>query len=62
MPCLKDLSNIYVSCKTNENLEHIKKILITGCSSGFGYEAVKYLAKKGHYIYASMRNLNTSNA
>lgn len=39
----------------------MKKILITGCSSGFGFEAAKYLAEKGHHIYASMRNVNTSN-
>lgn len=40
----------------------MKKILITGCSSGFGYDAAKYLAKKGHHVYATMRNLSTSNA
>jgi NAD(P)-dependent dehydrogenase (short-subunit alcohol dehydrogenase family) len=40
----------------------MKKVLITGCSTGFGFEAAKYLAKKGHQVYATMRNLNTSNA
>lgn len=40
----------------------MKKILITGCSTGFGFEATKYLAEKGHHIYATMRNLSTSNA
>ena len=40
----------------------MKKILITGCSSGFGYDAAKYLAEKGHYVYASMRNTNGKNA
>ena len=40
----------------------MKKILITGCSSGFGYDAAKYLAEKGHHVYASMRNTGNKNA
>ena len=40
----------------------MKKILITGCSSGFGYDAAKYLAEKGHYVYASMRSTDGKNA
>ena len=40
----------------------MKKILITGCSSGFGYDAAKYLAEKGHHVYASMRNTGGKNA
>ncbi|GMQ30161.1 SDR family oxidoreductase [Algoriphagus confluentis] len=40
----------------------MKKILITGCSTGFGFEAAEYLAEKGHHIYATMRNVHTSNA
>jgi len=40
----------------------MKKILITGCSTGFGFDAAKYLAEKGHYVYASMRNTTTKNA
>lgn len=40
----------------------MKKILITGCSSGFGYDAAKYLAEKGHHVFASMRNAGTKNA
>ena len=40
----------------------MKKILITGCSSGFGYDAAKYLAEKGHYVYATMRNIKGKNA
>jgi len=39
----------------------MKKILITGCSTGFGYNAAKYLAEKGHHIYATMRNINGKN-
>lgn len=40
----------------------MKNVLITGCSSGFGYESAKYLAQKGHHVYATMRNLNGKNA
>lgn len=40
----------------------MKKILITGCSSGFGYDAAKYLASKGHHVFATMRNVNGKNA
>lgn len=40
----------------------MKKILITGCSTGFGYEAAKYFAEKGHHVYATMRNVNNKNA
>ncbi len=40
----------------------MKKILITGCSSGFGHDAAKYLASKGHHVIASMRNINGKNA
>lgn len=40
----------------------MKKILITGCSTGFGYDAAKYLAQKGHHVYATMRNVNGKNA
>ena len=40
----------------------MKKVLITGCSSGFGFEAAKYLAQKGHHVYATMRNTNGKNA
>lgn len=40
----------------------MKSILITGCSTGFGFEAAKYLAEKGHKVYASMRNTYSKNA
>lgn len=40
----------------------MKKILITGCSSGFGYNAAKHFAQKGHTVYATMRNSTTKNA
>lgn len=40
----------------------MKKIVITGCSSGFGFEAAKHLAEKGHHVYATMRNIQGKNA
>jgi len=40
----------------------MKNVLITGCSSGFGYESAKYLAEKGHTVYATMRNITGKNA
>lgn len=40
----------------------MKKILITGCSSGFGYSAAKHFAQKGYAVYATMRNSKGKNA
>lgn len=39
----------------------MKYILITGCSTGFGFLATKYLAQQGHHIYASMRHTESKN-
>jgi len=32
-----------------------KTILITGCSSGIGYDTAHYLYKNGYKVYASAR-------
>jgi len=40
----------------------MKNIILTGSSSGFGLDAVKVLASKGHTVFATMRNINNSNA
>ena len=40
----------------------MKTVLITDCSSGFGYLAAKYLAEQGHHVIASMRNVGGKNA
>lgn len=37
-------------------------ILITGCSTGFGYVSAKALAEKGHTVYASMRDIKGKNS
>jgi NAD(P)-dependent dehydrogenase (short-subunit alcohol dehydrogenase family) len=39
----------------------MKKILITGCSTGFGYDSAIYLAEQGHQVYATMRNVKDKN-
>ena len=39
-----------------------KNVLITGCSSGFGLDAAKTLAKKGHQVFATMRAVDGRNA
>lgn len=39
-----------------------KNVLITGCSSGFGLDAAKDLAKKGHNVLASMRESDGRNS
>jgi len=38
-----------------------KSILITGCSSGFGLEAARRFAGKGHRVYATMRAVEGRN-
>lgn len=40
----------------------MKKVLLTGSSSGFGLLAAKTIAAKGHTVYATMRNISTTNA
>jgi NAD(P)-dependent dehydrogenase (short-subunit alcohol dehydrogenase family) len=40
----------------------MKKIIVTGSSSGFGFLTVQTLAQKGHTVYATMRNTGTKNA
>jgi len=43
-------------------MSQTKVTLITGCSSGFGFMAAKDLAKRGHIVYASMREARGKNA
>lgn len=45
-----------------KKMNTMKTILITGCSTGFGFEASKYLADQGHHVIATMRNVNSKNA
>ena len=39
-----------------------KSVLITGCSSGFGRLTAEELSRNGLHVFASMRNVNSSNA
>jgi short subunit dehydrogenase len=34
-----------------------KVVLITGCSTGFGRDTVESLARAGHTVFASMRDI-----
>jgi NAD(P)-dependent dehydrogenase (short-subunit alcohol dehydrogenase family) len=40
----------------------MKNIILTGSSSGFGLLTAQTLAKQGHTVFATMRNVNTTNA
>lgn len=39
-----------------------KTILITGTSTGFGRDAAERLARRGHYVFATMRDIGGRNA
>jgi len=39
----------------------MKNIVITGCSSGVGWFLSQQLAKEGHTVYATMRNIGSKN-
>ena len=39
-----------------------KNILITGCSTGFGFNSAKYFAERGHNVFATMRGIDGRNA
>jgi NAD(P)-dependent dehydrogenase (short-subunit alcohol dehydrogenase family) len=41
---------------------NMKRIVVTGCTSGFGLLTVQALAKRGHTVYATMRNIRSRNA
>jgi NAD(P)-dependent dehydrogenase (short-subunit alcohol dehydrogenase family) len=47
---------------SNSTTSKKQHILITGASQGFGFDAAKALAKKGHTVYASARDINGRNA
>ncbi len=38
-----------------QTTQSIKNILITGCSSGIGYDSAKYLQENGYKVYATAR-------
>ena len=40
----------------------MKTVLITGCSTGFGYQAAQVLAARGDTVYASMRDPDGKNS
>lgn len=40
----------------------MKKIVITGCSTGFGFQAAQVFANRGDQVFATMRNANGKNS
>ena len=44
-------------CNFATIMKHAKVILITGASSGMGYDAAQTLARQGHRVYAAARRL-----
>ncbi|WP_422351042.1 SDR family oxidoreductase [Flagellimonas sp.] len=42
--------------------KQIQNVIVTGSSNGFGYLTVLTLARKGHHVFATMRNVNGGNA
>ena len=42
----------------NQSQEQTKKVaVVTGSSSGIGFETSLLLARNGYYVYATMRNI-----
>ena len=44
----------------NGNMQHTKIAVVTGSSSGIGFETSVLLAGNGFYTYATMRNVDKS--
>ncbi len=53
-------SPIYILFTVNIQVQKQNVALVTGSSSGIGYETSLLLAKSGFHTYASMRNLEKS--
>ena len=54
----KQTNNSLLLCRSiNNNMENKKVILITGASSGIGFDAAMMLAEQGHKVYAAARRV-----
>lgn len=48
--------------RSHEERDCHMNILITGCSTGFGFDSAKYFAERGHKVWASMRGVQGKNS
>jgi hypothetical protein len=60
---ISPLTNLYTYLFiVNRHMQGIKNVaLVTGSSSGIGFETALLLARSGFHTYASMRNLERCN-
>jgi hypothetical protein len=54
--CLSIIKNIIIIINITINEDYMKKIVVTGVSTGIGYSTAKILSNSGYFVYGSVRN------